>query len=237
MRLSKVLGVKRAKMRAKVLTLGIIITGLLSIAFVVITFYGQNTGNFTMSVDYEAVSRGIILSETEDFENPRSQLTALPIGYARDITYNWLKLDEVHGTDGAYVDPDYEYVAYTFYVLNNGFETVDINYHIRISDVHKDLDGAVRFLVIEDGVESIFQKEDQPDEFGNMPYYPSDYPPTQNFLSENTVMRGRFTNFKPGNVKKFSIVIWLEGYDPDTNDSVMGGMLKSFMNFSIERPE
>lgn len=233
MRLSKVLGFRRIRIRNRILTLGVIITGMLSVAFAIITFYGQNAGNFVISVDSIAQNRGIILSTNPNFREPSPRLMTEPIDEARDMTYSWLKLEEVEATYGNYVDIDYDYVAYTFYLMNQGSESVDISYHIRVTDVYNDLDTAIRILVIEDGEETIYQKADEPDEFGEYPVYPETVPDSVDFLSNSIVMRKLFTNFKPDQIKKFSVVVWLEGYDPDTVDEILGGMIRLQMNFSI----
>ncbi len=233
MRLSKVLGFRRARIRNRIFTLGVIITGMLSIAFAIITFYGQNAGNFVISVDSIASNRGIILSTEPNFRAPSPRLMTEPISEARDMTYSWLKIAEVEATYGNYVDIDYDYVAYTFYLMNQGTESLDVSYHIRITDIYNRLDDAVRILVIEDGVQTIYQKPDELDDFGNLPYYPENVPASTNFISDTIVMRRLFTNFKPDEVKKFSVIVWLEGYDPDTTDDILGGMIRLQMNFSI----
>jgi len=233
MRLSKVLGFRRARIRNRIFTLGVIITGMLSIAFAIITFYGQNAGNFVISVDSIASNRGIILSTEPNFRAPSPRLMTEPISEARDMTYSWLKIEEVEATYGNYVDIDYDYVAYTFYLMNRGTESLDVSYHIRITDIYNRLDSAVRVLVIEDGVQTIYQKPDELDAFGNLPYYPENVPESTNFVSDTIVMRRLFTNFKPDEIKKFSIIVWLEGYDPDTDDDILGGMIRLQMNFSI----
>ena len=232
MRLSDVLGVRRNLLRRRILTLGVIISGALSIAFTLITFYGQNAGNFIMTVDQDALSRGVVLSEEPTFDLPVSRLMTNPVSEARDLTYAWLKLDEVMATNGQYEDPDFEYIAYTFYIKNSGSETIDLQYVLRISDIYKNLDAAVRFLVIEDDtVSRMYQKPDsEPTEYFLLPdpFY---------FHTNSTVMRHVIENFRPGQVKKFSVVIWLEGQDPDTNDSVLGGMMKANMTFTIQNEE
>jgi hypothetical protein len=234
MRLSTVLQVKKRKLRNRIFTLGVITTGIMSIAFVVITFYGQQAGNFVMSMDYDAYNRGIILSSDEAFTNPTPRLMTEPIEDARDMTYSWLKLDELQNTDGNFVDPDYDYVAYTFYIRNDGLETVDITYHLRMTEVYNNLDDAIRILIIEDGVETMYQKLDRVLTNGDLPYYPEIMPKPKLFVSDTIVARENFVKFEPGQVKKFSVVMWLEGYDPDTDDDVLGGRIKLQMNFSID---
>lgn len=209
------------------------VSGVLSLIFVLITFYGQQAGNFVMSVDYDSYKRGIVLSNTETLNNPQPRLMTNPVYGARDMTYSWLKLEEVTQTEGNYTDPDYDYVAYTFYLTNNGFETVDIVYHIRIIDTYKAMDSAIRVLVIEDGVETIYQKPDTPQ--GSVPIsYTLPLQMTEKFLSDTIIMRKRIMNFQPQTVIKFSVVVWIEGLDPDTTDDIIGGMIKLQMNFSIE---
>ena len=233
MKLSSVLKTKKMMRQKRTLSLLFSVSGVLSLIFVLITFYGQQAGNFVMSVDYDSYKRGIVLSNTETLNNPQPRLMTNPVYGARDMTYSWLKLEEVTQTEGNYTDPDYDYVAYTFYLTNNGFETVDIVYHIRIIDTYKAMDSAIRVLVIEDGVETIYQKPDTPQ--GSVPIsYTLPLQMTEKFLSDTIIMRKRIMNFQPQTVIKFSVVLWIEGLDPDTTDDIIGGMIKLQMNFSIE---
>jgi hypothetical protein len=202
---------------------------MLSIAFALITFYGQNAGNFVMSVDTLARQRGIAISDDPEFTFSTSRLMSDPIDDARDVTYAWLKLDEIEETNGNYVDPDHDYVAYTFYIKNEGLETVDLSYYIRITEVYNDLDKAIRVLVIDDGEETMFMKPDTT----NINTYPDYMPIGQHFETQMTVMRKLIPNFRPGDIRKFTVVVWLEGNDPDTTDEILGGMIKMQMNFTI----
>ena len=230
MRLSQVLGVRRVKLRNRIFSLGILITGALSLAFAVITFYGQDAGNFVMSVDSLSVNRGITMSTDPNFSFTTSRLMSEPIDEARDVTYAWLKLEEIQETNGNFKDIDHDYVAFTFYVKNNGDETVDLNYYIRITDSYTNITSAIRVLVIDNGVETMYMKPDTTNDTEYPPYMPV----AEHFLTSATVMRKLIPNFKPGEFRKFSVVIWLEGNDPDTNDSVLGGMIKMEMNFTIK---
>jgi hypothetical protein len=229
-RLSRVLGVRRVKIRNRIFSLGILITGMLSITFGIITFYGQNAGNFVMSVDRAAIVRGIVISEDPAFQTKGSRLMSEPIKDAREVTYAWLKLDEISETNGNFVDIDHDYVAYTFYVKNEGFETVDLRYYIRITEVYNHLDKAIRVLVIDNSVETMYMRPDTTNENS----YPDYMPKAEHFLTQATVTRKLIPNFKPGEIRKFSVIIWLEGNDPDTNDDILGGMIKMQMNFTID---
>lgn len=187
-----------------------------------------------MSVDYEAYRRGIILSNDEAFTVKETQLMTTPVNDARDITYSWIKINDITQTDGNFIDPDYDYIAYTFYIKNEGNETVDIIYSIKITDTQNNLDNSVRVLVIEDGTQTIFQKPDIADEFGNYPTYPGTLPEIKHFLSNGIVTRKKISNFEPGEFRKFSVIVWLEGQDPDTTDAIIGGTMKLQMIFAID---
>ncbi|MDY0074870.1 MAG: hypothetical protein RBR75_03150 [Acholeplasmataceae bacterium] len=233
MKLSSVLKVKRNDKKRRLMSLLFSVSGVLSILFVLITFYGQQAGNFVMSVDYDAYKKGIVLSNTNTLIDPSPRLMTDPVYGARDMTYSWLKIEEVSEADGNYKDPDYDYVAYTFYLTNNGFQPADIIYHIRITDSYKEMNDAIRVLVIEDEEETIFQKPDNYE--GSVPIaYTQPLQNSQHFLSETIVMRKTLTDFKPGEIRKFSVIVWIEGTDPDTTDDILGGMIKLQMNFSIQ---
>ena len=228
MRLSQVLGVRRVKLRNRIFTLGVIITGMLSVAFAMITFYGQNAGNFVMSVDTAARLRGITMSLDPEFETSTSRLMSDPINAAKDVTYAWIKREEIVATPGNYVDIDHDYVAYTFWVKNEGFETVDLSYYVRITEEYNNLASAIRVLIIDGGVETLYMKEDTVEKD-----YSKYMPQAEYFLTSATVMRKVINDFNPGEQRLFSIVIWLEGHDPDTTDEILGGMIKMTMNFTI----
>jgi hypothetical protein len=238
MRLSKVLNVRRKIIVNRFLSLGIIITAILSIVFALVTFYGQNAGNFVMSVDAAARQRGIVISETPDFLVRTSRLMSEPISGAREVTYSWLKIEEIREAQGNYYDQDHDYVAFTFYLKNTGFETVDLSYYLRITSVYNDLDKVIRVLIIEESIkegnqnyykETIYMKPDSTQDA----FYPDNYPETTFFLTDRQITRNLISNFRPNYERRFSIVIWMEGYDPDLTDKIMGGMIKMELVISV----
>jgi len=62
MKLSTVLKTKKQMKAKRIQTLMLSVSGVLSLLFVLITFYGQQAGNFVMSVDYDSYKRGIVVS-------------------------------------------------------------------------------------------------------------------------------------------------------------------------------
>ena len=58
-------------------------------------------------------------------------------------------------------------------------------------------------------------------------------PGTTAFESRTTVVKKKIENFAPGDVTKFTVVIWLEGNDVDCVDTILGGEFKIDMTMSI----
>ena len=54
-----------------------------------------------------------------------------------------------------------------------------------------------------------------------------------NFLSDDVITQGRVDNFAPGDISKITVVIWIEGDDPDCNDDILGGQLRVDMLMEI----
>ena len=125
-----------------------LITGATLVIVSLLTFYGQNVGNFIMSLDEDLKERQIYMSETEDFLVPTASLQAGAVKGARDITYSMMHIEEAVNNDGNYKDPYFKYVAYTFYVKNMGDETTSLEYETQITVNKNDLDKAIRVMII-----------------------------------------------------------------------------------------
>lgn len=53
------------------------------------------------------------------------------------------------------------------------------------------------------------------------------------FASSTEVMKDRREKLGPGEKDKYTVVIWLDGNDPDCVDKIIGGTMKLGMNFKI----
>lgn len=234
MRLSEVLGAqKKPKLKRRYVTLIVLISGLLSLGFGIITFYGLQTGTYALSLKSEAQQKGIQLSETMDFSSPTSRLFVNPSMDVLDLTYTDLNIEEAINTDGRYTDPFFGYTAYTFYVRNSGNEMVDLVYEVMIYDVYKNLDEGIRILIIEDNLlgeatQTLYQKPDPfVKNYVNMP-------PAELFL-EDVAARRTINKLQAGQVRKFTYLMWIEGQD--SSDEMLGGRLKFQINFEISNAE
>ena len=57
---------------------------------------------------------------------------------------------------------------------------------------------------------------------------------TEMFYSDELAVLRQRKDFKPGDVDKYTVVIWLEGDDPDCVDAIIGGEIKMHMDIVEE---
>ncbi len=57
---------------------------------------------------------------------------------------------------------------------------------------------------------------------------------TKAFYDDETVMLECRENFAPGDIDRFTIVIFIEGDDPDCTNALLGGELKMHMEITEE---
>lgn len=236
MKITEALGItpkEEKNARKKYVSLIVIITGILSIGFAIITFYGLQTGTFAMTMEAEARKKGIQLSETLDFKNYTTRLFSDPLPDALDITYTDLNIEAAINTDGKYRDPhtDLTYIGYTFYVRNSGREMIHLKYTITQNGAYRNLDEATRILIIENdlnGTETrtMYKKPDDDEK-----EYPDEMPEATDYLEGDLVTEKTIEKFQVGQVRKITILMWIEGYD--SVDSMRGGGVKFKMNFSV----
>jgi hypothetical protein len=55
------------------------------------------------------------------------------------------------------------------------------------------------------------------------------------FESEDTCVFGSYEGIEPGETNKYTVVMWLEGDDPDCTDDLIGGHLGLEMQFQLVR--
>ena len=214
----------RYKFRRRLFTL---LAAALAIAFV--TIYAISavymvTGSFTVNVNkYEMVKYGLSLSEYADLSHSASVLNAQIDHSITNIAEDDIP-DNVDMIDGEHCGKNY--IAYTFYVQNAGSVEVSYDYEIKMSGITNGLDEAIRLKLYVDGGEPVTYAKTKTDGSGAEPG-------TTEFYSATTVTRGRMESFKPQAQTKFTVVIWIEGNDPECIDWLIGGKMKLDMGIAI----
>ncbi len=199
---------------------------LLAFFFVLMVIY--KGGNFTVTLDPNfALKNNITLYENLEDKTARNKLYAKEISFMDNITQSWLPSNINDESDGSHNGDNY--IAYTFYVANEGDEATDYWYQINIIDVIKNVDEAVRIMVYQNGKLTTYAKKNEQTK--------KPEPNTETFYSDKIAVLKRRKNLKAKEYDKYTIVVYLEGNDPECVDAIIGGEIKLNMEFREEHTE
>ena len=216
--------VKRHKLIVRIVSVVIIIIiAIIAIGYAISYFYDK-FGSFTVKVNkYDMINQGLTLSETPDYDKSIATLNADVLYDMTNISGDDLpaNLDNINGAHNGD-----NYIAYTFYLINSGNDTVAYEGEMTMDNITLGVDEAIRIAVYINGERTVYGKT-KSDGTGKE----SDC--DKEFELSTAVMTTKNDNFKPGAKDKFTIVVWLEGNDPDCLDNIIGGTMKLGMNFKI----
>ena len=220
---AKKLARKNTRNRVLKIILVIIVLFLINLYIVLRLMYiGEN---FTVTLDSEyGRESGLVVYEDPNDIKIRTYLKSEPINYFTDISVNWLPQNIDNEGNGSHNGQNY--IAYTFYASNKGQDTINYWATIEIEDVIKNVDEAIRVMVIKNGERTIYAKKNK--STGNAENN------TQPFYSDNVIMLEKNENFQVDSEDKYTIVIWVEGDDPDCIDELIGGEIKMNMRLTEE---
>lgn len=210
---------RHMRMSGIILAMLLVVTSLL---FVISALYNQS-GSFTVAVNkVEMTKYGLSLSESRDMTHMTSHLNAKISESITNISSEIIP-DNVDEIDG--VHNGVNYIAYTFYLRNSGEVAVPCEYAVNMSNITSGLDEAIRLRLYINGEATTYAKIKRD---GSGPE-----PGTTPFYSATVMAKGRIDDLAPGEVVKFTVVLWIEGPDPDCLDPLVGGQLKAEMNIGI----
>ena len=205
---------KKFYQKAKWILLFLLIFLILLYFILEVTYNG---GRFTISLDKNTtLKQNLVLYEDIRYKEPQVKLSAGKIDFLDNISVDWITSNIDNEKDGSHNGNNY--IAYTYYVENVGEDVVDYWTELYIDDVIKNVDEALRVMVYENGEKTIYAKINNitglPEE-NTIPFYSKD----KAFVRQRRL-------FNPNEVDKYTIVIWLEGDDPDCLDDILGGEIK-----------
>ena len=204
------------------ITLLILVLLFLILYFVVGIFY--NNGNFSVSLDKNLYfDKGLIIYDSDTYKVYRSELYAQAPETFDNISAKWLPND-LHDDEGGTHNGD-NYLAYTFFIENTGDSVSDYWYEVNIDDVIRNVDDAVRVRIYKDGKETTYAKKS---------INGTAEPGTVSFLTDTLIAREHVSNFNVGDKHKFTVVLWIEGSDPECTDNILGGEFKVHLDFKSQ---
>ncbi len=208
------------------LTLGLLLGALLIAILFIAAFMQEKAGNFTINLNrLELYRKGIAISADRDFTDPTARLEANTVENATNTTLSYLptNLDEIDGDHNGE-----DFVAYTYYIRNGGKVDVGYTATLRLHNASKGAEYAARVMLWYNGEYKVYALPS------------SDGTPEEgcvNFESHDVVCTIHVPDFLVGYVDRYTVVIWLEGEDPECVDSIVGGNLQFNMDIESDAVE
>lgn len=205
-------------------------------------------GHFTISMSDDMFKEGFTISEEPDFLSKTSHLFATP---AVDVPCISI-VDIPENVDNIDGEHNGNYFAYTFYLRNEGKNEADYRWEIRFNSESEVADATWVMLFIDgemtifakaadDGRAEALPAWDNNDfgylkaplydyaldksqyetvaEVGGLTYWRVIPKP---FAGEGILGAGERLDVQPGEIHKYTIVVWLEGDDPDCTNELIG---------------
>lgn len=215
------------------------------------TLYGDRAGNFVVVLKEDKVKISACL--TKDVKNDLTSRFEVPgIEYLSDTTFRELP-DSLPDGIGFKNDAKRKYMAFSFYLLNLTDRAISYDISIEIVD---ELAGtrdrsfkpsdALRILILEERelngdlqgkgalkTDSKVYAREESDQAGKDALEAADYPSDiiTHFSEGNIIVKEKGVPFALSEIKKYTVVLWLEGYDISCKQELIGGRLKMRMTF------
>lgn len=217
---------RKTRMKRTKIIVGVIFL-VLMLLFVVLSL-AYNGGAFTVTLDSNFHTKTGIAIYTDEIKREHvRRLYANELKFMDNISIEWLPKNYKDFKGGDHNGDNY--IGYTFYVENQGKENQRYWYSLYIDDVIKSVDEAVRIMVVLNDNVKVYAKE-------NPITHEAEKNTTKFYRNDMPVLENR-DNFKPGDIDKITVFIWLEGDDPECLDNILGGEIKIHMEITEEHKE
>lgn len=215
---------KREKKLKKIFLIIILLVLLLLLISYFVFGIIYNSASFSITLDKNLYfDKGLVVYDDPTYKVYRTDLYAESPTSFDNVYYKWLPSDIDERGAGSHNGDNY--LAYTFYVENLSEEVSDYWSEVVIDDVVRNVDDAVRIRIYRNGEQVTYAKmgaNGLPEEN------------TIAFESNDLVVRTHVENFEPGAIDRYTIMLWVEGTDPECTDNILGGEFKVNMIFNSE---
>ncbi|MBQ5347959.1 MAG: hypothetical protein IIU39_07910 [Ruminococcus sp.] len=210
----------------------IILTSLLAILLImyIISMLTTQWGDLVISIGDLYDGKSIMLSESASFDDAAVKLNGGSVKDVTNITKAWLPKGLDNEKDGQHNGENY--LAYTFYLKNTGDKDLKYNTRMNITGVSKSADEAIRIQIYRNGKDNTYAKTS----YKNRKIAETD---ATAWKTTDNVLNIKNTDLKAGSTDKYTVVMWIEGNDPECVDAIRGGTIRSQMVFDVvpDNPE
>lgn len=209
----------------KIVKLSFLFLLIISSIIYLVLYVVYEGGRFTVTLDRNLSNRkNVFLSESGKTDGKTRRLAAETINYMDNISIKWLP--ENIDDEGVGAHNGNNYIAYTFYIINSGKEVVHYWYEIDIDDTILNVDEAIRIMIIQNGKKQVYAKKSKVNGEAE--------PGTKKFASKSIAVLEQRKNFKPNSKDRYTVVVWIEGDDPECKNDLLGGEIKMHMDITEE---
>ena len=221
--------VRNRKRTFKIIRRALFILLIFLILLYIILDVIYSEGKFTVILDSnKSLESGMAIFDSLNNSQGKRKLEATAIKFMDNISYKWIPENVDTEADGSHNGQNY--IAYSFYVENQGDRVINYHYEVIVDDIIKNVDEAIRIRIYRNGEDTTYAKKDalerQP-ETNTVPFRD-----IKN--AEGTIILESVKDFKPDDLDRYTVLIWLEGDDPDCTDALLGGELKMHMVITEE---
>lgn len=220
--------VKERKKREKIVLISLLVLlGLLVITYFILNIV-YNDGSFTINMDKNAyLESNLVMYESLNDRSSVLKITTSRLAFMDNISKDWLPENINKEAEGSHNGENY--IAHSFYLENQGEEKINYWYSVQVDDIIKNVDDAVRIMIYVNDDVKVYAKKS--------PITKKPEDGTIEFKEDDNIILESRKNFNPGERDKITIVVWLEGDDPECVNAILGGEMKMHMDIYEEHVE
>ena len=230
----------------KFIRLALLILLLLLIIIYIVLKVLFNDGSFIVTLDRnDMLYSGLAMYETLNDPTPKRRLKAEELQFMDNISINWLPENITEG-EGSHNGKNY--IAYSFYMENQGDAVLNYWYNVFMDDVIKNADEALRIMIIINDEATVYAKGNSLNGEAEPVYYVNnkikkksiekdEYTTKFRNDKDGTIILGQRKDMKAGDLDKITVVIWIEGDDPECTNALIGGHVRLHMKLIEEHTE
>ena len=225
--------------RRRFVSRALLIVAAILICLIVVTYYGYNVGNFVIRVDNDHY-QGLSLSDDENRVTLSNYLVAKSLHDCKDADISFIP-DNIEEGIGSKNHEEGRYFCYSFYLINVGKLTCNYVFEYKLVRSTKDIDKALRVMIIQDGHRDIYAKS-RTDEGHIGDPEPIICLEENNIIGETlpfieledrTIIKNYNYDFMAGSYTKYTVVMWIDGWDKDESDEMFGSLIQTEVTISL----
>ena len=221
--------IRKRKKICKFVRLAVFLLLLLLIIIYIVLRLLFNDGSFIVSLESnEMLYSGLAMYESLNDPTAKRRLRADDVQFLDNISIKWLPSD-ITEHEGSHNGKNY--IAYSFYMENQSDAIKNYWYSIVMDDVILDADEAIRIMIYVNDEKTVYAKGNSIDG--------KPEPGTTKFRDDEdgTIILEQRKDMKSGDLDKITVVVWVEGDDPECVNAIIGGHVRLHMKMIEEHTQ